>query len=208
MPFNNLKKQFILCITIFANVITSHACSCIWQSLDTIYNNAHSVFTGELVSIKFIYYKNVALHGKNEWIPADTLDVTQKRIDSSGFNLCFPAMQIARFKVTHMYKGTIPPDSIITIVTGMGGGDCGVNFYSYHHFIHPDSSIFIDPSKVKPVQFLVFAFPQRPEEIDDRFYPFAHKGNGLYTSDCHRTALADSNSIKDMEALMKRRKKQ
>ncbi|MGL5890393.1 MAG: extracellular catalytic domain type 1 short-chain-length polyhydroxyalkanoate depolymerase [Bacteroidia bacterium] len=96
-----MKKLLLVCFALFAAKILA-ACSCIGQqSVQEGYKNAAIVFSGKVVSDSLVKSN---LFGNDR-------SYTQKRY---------------KFSVTRVYKGA--NRSVAVVETGLGGGDCGIEF--------------------------------------------------------------------------------
>jgi poly(hydroxyalkanoate) depolymerase family esterase len=99
--FDGMKKLLLVCLAVFAAELLS-ACSCIGQkSVQEEYKASAIVFSGKVVFDSLVQSKS----------PGGTEVFTKKRF---------------RFSVTRVYKGA--SRSIVWVETGLGGGDCGIEF--------------------------------------------------------------------------------
>ena len=155
---NRVKHFFLIILfTFFSSV--AYCCSCIGEAtVKQELKRSDVVFTGKVISKKII-------------------DLTDTLI---------PAMKIqkAEFKlqVSTVFKGKIKQDTV-TIITGVGGGDCGFNFEIGNEYIVYSS-------------------------FENKYYP---QGNTvskfLYTDICRLTRLAtDTAEIKALSKKCKNKK--
>src|SRR5258707_9153113 len=90
-------------VAILSSGSRSHACSCISTTPCEAFKNSSLVFVGHLIKVDAHLFA----------VEGDT---------TSEFGVYFT------FEVERIFKGG--DTSIITVVTGMGGGDCGYHFES------------------------------------------------------------------------------
>jgi len=158
----NRMKQFLLIIFFSVYSSVAYCCSCIGEAtVRQELKRSDVVFTGKVISKKVI----------------DTKSPTDKLMQGLK-------MYMAEYKlqVSTVFKGKIKQDTV-TIITGVGGGDCGFNFEIGNEYIVYSS-------------------------LKNKYYP---QGNSvskfLYTDICRRTRLAtDTEEIKALSKKCKNRK--
>jgi hypothetical protein len=158
----NRVKQFLLIIFLIVYSSVAYCCSCIGEAtLKQELKRSDVVFTGKVISKKVIDTRS----------PTDTLMQGLK-------------MYVAEYKlqVSSIFKGKVKQDTI-TIITGVGSGDCGFNFEIGNEYIVYSS-------------------------FENKYYP---QGNTvskfLYTDICRRTRLAtDTAEIKALSKKCKNKK--
>lgn len=158
----NSVKQIFLIIFFVAFSSVAYCCSCIGEAtVKQELKRSDVVFTGKVISKKIIDTRS----------PTDTL--------MQGLKMYMAEYTL---QVSTIFKGKIKQDTI-TIITGVGGGDCGFNFE-----IGTEDIVY--------------------SSFENKYYPHGNTvSKFLYTNICKRTRLAtDTAEIKALSKKCKKKK--
>lgn len=176
-------KRLVLGAVLLLTGTGAFACQCDTPSAKEQFEQSEAVFTANVIDIDIVIQRwdSVEINGKKMVIGRtyDTIDIRQYR-DTFNIMKHGPAYKIVKLRVETLYKGQA--DSVVTVITGMGTGDCGFTFSDWN-------------MKFK-TYFLVYA--TRPGKTKRDYL----SSTDLYTDSCHRTGYAKNNKdLKTIEGL-------
>ncbi|WP_417612364.1 hypothetical protein [Owenweeksia hongkongensis] len=165
-----------LCAGFFLVITEAFACSCIGgkRTVREEIKNSDAVIVGEIISKELVTITDSTLLGL----------FNNDSLSTKGFPY---EISIAKYQLilSAKYKGKISKDTI-EIYTGVGGGDCGVNF---------------EVGK----DYVIYGTNRTYFGQDNNDWPFPKGKNILWTDICSRTTLENQQEIAEIEHFRKKR---
>lgn len=171
-------KAIISTLIIFFSVGLSHpisGCSCIGQRLvEQEIKHVDAVIVGTILNKEIITLTDSAL-------------TKILNLDSTTRNLLMNILTIARYElfVQDFYKGRVTNDTV-TIYTGIGGGDCGIDF---------------EVGK----KYIVYGENEAPYGDANYNSIFSSPNNIIWTNICLRTTYYTETEITEIEKFVKKK---